>query len=153
MGETIMTDQYAHLVREDFDWWEDVECDIAIKTKAVALITNTAPKLENEYACLLVCQQFDWWEDAENDIVMKTKAIPPASSVPITTPKLDEKYGSLLVREHFDWWEEVNDDITKETKALTADISDTDTENPATASTSATTTSNLIFISLPFFPC
>ncbi|KAJ9492613.1 hypothetical protein VN97_g550 [Penicillium thymicola] len=75
MGETIMADQYAHVVRESFDWWEDVENDIAMKTRAVAPIPITAPKLENEYACILASQQFDWWEDVEDDITKKTEAL------------------------------------------------------------------------------
>ncbi|KAJ5932199.1 Major facilitator superfamily domain general substrate transporter [Penicillium verrucosum] len=70
-----MADQYAHVVCGSFDWWEDVENDIAMKTKAVAPIPITAPKLENEYACLRVRQQFDWWEDVEDDITKKTEAL------------------------------------------------------------------------------
>ncbi|KAJ5213699.1 hypothetical protein N7449_000868 [Penicillium cf. viridicatum] len=149
MGGTIMTDQYAHLLEcENFDLWEDVENDTAMKTKAVAPIPLTAPKLENEYACLVVRQQFDWWEDVENDIVMKTKSIPSASSVPITTPKLDDKYARLLARERFNWWEEVENDITKKTKTLAVDTNNptTDTENLTTACTglaSASAVSNL----------
>ncbi|KUM63571.1 hypothetical protein ACN42_g3492 [Penicillium freii] len=81
-------------VCEKFDWWEEVEQDLAMKTKAVGPNPITAPKLDNEHASLLGRQQFDWWEDVENDIVMKTQGIPPASPVPITTPKLDNTYSA-----------------------------------------------------------
>ena len=84
-----------------------------MKTKAVAPITITAPKLvfiyldfylihllktlytyifwtiqEDENAFLLVRQQFDWWEDVENDITMNnTKALPGGTNIPATDTK------------------------------------------------------------------
>lgn len=42
-GYTIQADPYAHLfVREQFDWWEDVENDIAMEAKAIHS-TSTVP--------------------------------------------------------------------------------------------------------------
>ncbi|KAJ5969298.1 hypothetical protein N7501_005546 [Penicillium viridicatum] len=100
-------------VCDNFDWWEDVEQDIAMKTKAVGPNSITAPRLDNEHASLLGRQQFDWWEDVENDIVMKTKRHPSSLLSPYRDPKLDNTHSE--------------NDITVETEDL--DVISTDATN------------------------
>ncbi|KAF4765717.1 hypothetical protein HAV15_004101 [Penicillium sp. str.  len=152
-----MTDQYAHLVREDFDWWEDVESDIAMKTKAVTPITSTAPKLENEYASLLVRQKFDWWEDVENDITKNTKALAGGTNIPTTDTKnlgtactgpataikLDGEYAQPSVREHCDSPDDVeNDTAMKDDNDSQSPVSNDcwkDVDNDITVDTKALT--------------
>ncbi|KAJ5356369.1 Major facilitator superfamily domain general substrate transporter [Penicillium concentricum] len=126
---TKMDVKYSHLlVRDHFDWCEDVENHIAAKTKSHA-VPITATKPDERYQHLLVRKQFDWWEDVENDIAMTSKALAIA-----TITKLDEKYKRLLVPERFDWGEDVENDIAMKDKALAMDkeIFNMSNGNPAT---------------------
>ncbi|KAF9253087.1 hypothetical protein DTO013E5_525 [Penicillium roqueforti] len=125
MGEFIMADPYANLlVCEPFDWWEDVENDIAMKTQAIPTtptVPITATELVDKYSPLLTRGQFNWLEDNEDDIAMKTKALviptpdtenmATASIGPAIDRNVDDKYAHLLEHEQFDRLEDVENYI------------------------------------------
>ncbi|CAI7623521.1 unnamed protein product [Penicillium glandicola] len=138
-----MEDKYAHLlVREHFDWWEDVENDIAIKAKAretTSHITTSATKLDTTPTMQTATTSTSHATATKLDEIspMQTKNVSPASTRPATVRKLNDKYTKLLVREQFDWWEDVENDIAMKAKALAMDtgVPTLQTEDIATTST------------------
>ncbi|KAJ5952313.1 uncharacterized protein N7479_010726 [Penicillium vulpinum] len=107
------------LVREHFDWWDDVEHEIAMNTAAPTTTPTgsaTAIQQHQEHEHLLMRDNFDWWDDVERDIPVDTTALATNSTGPTTATKSDDKLAQPPVQEQFDWWQDVEDNITTETK-------------------------------------